>query len=270
MKNRRLWVWAVVLFGMVAVGACKSEFEQVRASGNPERILQTAYELYDKEEYLKSQTLFEIVLNQYRGTAEAEQMFFKYAYTYYYLRQYTLASHYFGNFSATFAYSPFREEALFMSAYSNYKMSPIFRLDQVSSSDAIAGFQEFVNTYPNSSRVSQCNQLIVEMRQKLEQKEFESAKLYYDLKQYQAAIHTLENLLREYPDSDNIEDVHYMLVDASYNYAVQSVFSRREERYKESIEYYRDFVRKYPSSSKRADADKIYNDCREQLQNLMQ
>ena len=112
------------------VSACKSEFERVRISGDAKLILNKAFYYYEKEEYQKSQTLFDLVLNTIRGDKDAEKAYFYYAYTYYYLKQYTLAAYYFKNFSNTFTSSAFREEAAYMSAYSNYLLSPTFRLDQ--------------------------------------------------------------------------------------------------------------------------------------------
>jgi outer membrane protein assembly factor BamD len=262
----RLILWIAVLW--VAGMGCRSEFERTRMSGNTELILNKALEYYEEEDWVKAQTLFELVLNQYRGRPEAEVIYFKYAYTYYNLQQYALSAHYFANFAQTYAYSPFREEADFMSAYSNYQMSPVFRLDQIATEEAIEGFQAFVNTYPNSDRVAECNELINEMREKLEQKAFSSAQLYYRMSDYQSAIHSFENLLTEYPDSKQAEEVQYLLVESSYNYAAKSIFEKREERYEETIEQYQDFVERYPSSMYREKVNDIYDKTLEQLKSL--
>ena len=153
----------IAFVGMsLLLSACKSEFEKIRSSGEVDRIYTKALEYYDQEEYQKAQSLFELIISSYRGKKEAEEIYFKYAYTYYYLEQYILASYYFKNFSNTYGASDLREEADFMSAYSNYQLSPTFRLDQSYSASAIEGFQLFVNTYPNSSRVEECNRLIDE------------------------------------------------------------------------------------------------------------
>lgn len=61
-----------------------------------------------------------------------------------------------------------------MSVYSLYKTSPGYRLDQSNTEKAIDGFQLFVNTYPNSKRVEECNKLIDECRAKIEFKSFEA------------------------------------------------------------------------------------------------
>lgn len=261
-------VWGMAIITVLAMG-CRSEFERIRLGGHPEIQLAKALEYYEGKEYHRAQTLFELVLNQYRGRPESEEMFFKYAYTFYHLRQYTMAAHYFQNFAATFAYSEFKEDAEFLSAYSSYQMSPIFRLDQQPTVAAIQGFQTFVNTYPSSDRVPECNRLLQEMRLKLEEKAFSNGKMYHDQKKYQAAIQSFENMLREFPESDKSELVQYLILESAYHYAVNSIFERRQERYKLALDKYRDFVKKYPSSQHRPDADELYKKGREQLKNLI-
>ncbi|MDX1477618.1 MAG: outer membrane protein assembly factor BamD [Saprospiraceae bacterium] len=265
MKIRQLRFVVVGLIFTVLAGACRSEFERARLSNDPQAILKKGYEYYDEEEYLKAQNLFELVINQFRGTAEAERLFFHYAYTHYHLRQYRLAAHYFRNFSATFAYSDLREEADYMSAYSSYKLSPIFRLDQSDTEEAIQGFQEFINAYPDSDRRELCNALIIEMRAKLERKAYDSGLLYFDMKQYQAAIQTFENMLQDFPDTHRAERVRFLILESAYLYATNSIFDRRKERYDLTLEKYNDFIRRFPDSESTPKAQAIYADTMEQL-----
>ena len=75
--------------------ACRSSFEQVRLSNDPPLILTESIKFYDKGDYLRAQTLMELILNQYRGTREGEELFFKYSYTHYHLGSYALAATYF-------------------------------------------------------------------------------------------------------------------------------------------------------------------------------
>jgi len=177
-----------ILLIISSLTACKSEFEQVRISNDPERILTTSIKYFDKGDYLRAQTLMELILNQYRGTRQGEELFFKYAYTHFHLGNYQLAATYFTNFASTFGYSSYTEDADYMTAYSYYKQSPSFRLDQESSIKAIDVFQDFANKYPDSERVAECNKLIDELRAKLEEKAYAQGLLYYDLSQYQAAM----------------------------------------------------------------------------------
>ncbi|MCI5081959.1 MAG: outer membrane protein assembly factor BamD [Saprospiraceae bacterium] len=233
---------------MMAFTSCKSEFERIRTSGDVKAIYEKAEAYYAEEEYQKAQTLYELIIGSYRGRKEAEDIYYKYAYTYYHLGRYILAAYYFKNFSSTYSTSDYREEIDFMAAYSYYELSPNYRLDQSYTSKAIDDFQLFVNTYPQSERVTQCNRLIDEMRLKLEKKAFEGAKLYYDLRQYQAAIQTFENVLKDFPETGNIEEIRYMIIRSSYELAENSVVDKQRERYTDVIKETSEFAKRYSDS----------------------
>lgn len=255
---------SLVLFGT----ACKSEFEKVRSSGDVSRIYDTALQYYENEDYQKAQTLFEIIISSYRGKQEAEDIYFKYAYTYYYLQQYILASYYFNNFSNTYATSDYRQEADFMAAYSNYQLSPSFRLDQSYTKKAIDQLQLFVNTYPNSDKVQQCNQLIDAMRAKLELKAFKAAELYFDLREYQAAIQSFENVLKDFPDSESVENIRYMIIRSAYLLAENSFVEKQSPRYREAVNLAQEFLARYDESRFRDKVQQMLDKSRDELNQL--
>ncbi len=248
----RLTVFYMLIISLLAT-SCQSGFEKVRLSNDPERILAESLKYYDKGDYLRAQTLMELILNQYRGTRQGEELFFKYAYTHYHLLNYQLAATYFTNFSNTFTYSPYSEEADFMAAYANYKQSPSFRLDQGPSVAAIDAFQDFADRYPESERVAECNDLIDELRAKLEQKAFAQGELYYNLGQYNAALTSFDNMLAEYPDTDRAEQARWLMVRSAYLYAVNSIFDKRPERYATALEKAQDYTAKHPKGQHRKD-----------------
>ena len=97
----RFSLFIILIFSLLT--ACRSSFEQVRLSNDPPLILTESIKFYDKGDYLRAQTLMELILNQYRGTREGEELFFKYSYTHYHLGSYALAATYFTIFSSTFA-----------------------------------------------------------------------------------------------------------------------------------------------------------------------
>jgi outer membrane protein assembly factor BamD len=244
MIKNLVWLLSFGLF--FGLFACKSAFEKARTSGNPTFILKKATEYYDEKEYLKAQTLYELVMPSLRGNKEAEKANFQYAYTYYHLKQYALGAYYFKNFANTFINSTFREEAAFMSAYSNYLQSPVYRLDQESTRQAIDEFQVFVNMFPGSTRVDESNKLIDEMRRKLEEKAFAEGELYYNLRQYQSAVISFDNLLRDYPESPDVERVRYLIAKADFLLSENSIVEKKEERYAETVNRCNDFLEKHP------------------------
>lgn len=264
MKNNLLTI--LIFCGIFLFNsACKSEYEKIRGSGDTELLLKKAYEYYDQEEWLRSQNLFELVIGAYKGRPEAEKAYFYYAYTQYHLGKYILASYYFKNFTSTFPNSQYREESDFMEGYAHYNLSPSYRLDQTYTEKAISAFQLFVNTYPESSRVEKCNNLISEMRIKMEQKAYAEAELYYDLRQYQSATKSFENLLRDFPDTNKAENVRFLMTKASYNLAYNSVFAKKEERFSTAYDNAMAFKKRYPNSSYQKEIETIEKNSTKQI-----
>lgn len=257
----------MAVFAAVGLG-CKSEFEKIRASGDTDLIYKQAFAYYEQQEFQRAQTLFELIIPAYRGKPELEKIYFTYADTYYKLDKFILANYYFNNFASTFPTSDLKEEAQFMAAYANYQMSPSFRLDQSYSDKAIEEFQTFANTYPNSERLKEVNRLIDEMRLKQERKAFDEGKLYYDLRQYQAATVTFENLLKDFPETSNAEQVRYYIAKASYLLASNSVYDKQEERYKKTVAYARDYLEKFKENSNYKEVKSFYDNSIKQLKQL--
>lgn len=253
---------------LCSTSACKSEFEKLRASGDAALMYQKANEYFENEEYQKALTLYEIVLASYRGKTEAEKIYYYYCQCQYKLKKYLLSSYYFNDFAKKFVNSEYKEDAEFMSAYSYFKMSPNHRLDQTNTQKAIDAFQVFVNTYPNSERVSECNRLIDEMRKKQEEKAFAEGELYFNLKQYQAANKSFENLLINFPETTDSERVRFMIVKSSFLFANNSVVTKQAERIRETIALCDTFKSKYPKSTYNKELDNIYKTCNKKLKEL--
>lgn len=257
-----------IAVSVLLISACKTEFEKVRTSGDPKVLLEKANEYFEAGDYQKAQTLYELIIPIYRGQKELEDIYYNYAYTYYNLGSYILAAYYFENFSQTFGNSPRREEIDFMSAYANYQLSPSFRLDQKYTVQAIDNLQNFINTYPNSDRLEDANTLIQELRVKLEQKAFDSSILYYDIRQYASAIQSLENLLKDFPETERAAEVRYFLVRSAFEYAENSIIERQIERYELTREKARRFVQKHPNSEYINDVKTILRRAEIKLKNI--
>jgi len=197
---------------------------------------------------MKAQTMYELVIPFYRGKEEAETLFYNYAYTHYNTDQFILANHYFSSFGRTFYNSPLKEECEFMAAYSNVQLSPNHKLDQTYSQQAIDELQQFANRYPESERVQECNELIDEIRLKLETKAFEQGELYYNLGEYLSAITAFDNMIKDFPDTKRVDEVRFIVLKSCYEWAKKSVFSKREERFNETLKRFKQFKTKHANS----------------------
>ncbi len=251
--SRSFLLWCTI--GLLAFSSCRSDFETVRTSGDLALLYKKSGEYFDKGDYLKAQQLFELVMPSFRGRPELEKLSFNYAYSHYHLQNFISAGFYFKNFSTTFLSSKLREEAEFMSAYCEYKQSPNFRLEQENTQKAIAGFQVFANNYPESPRVKQCNQLIDDLRKKLETKAADEGDLYFQLSQYQAAIRVYENMLKDFPETNAAERIRFRILQSAYLLAENSIFEKQEERFKAAIDKYNDYTQKFPRAKYRREAE---------------
>ena len=233
--------------------SCRSEFELIRTSNDPEVMLAEANKLYKNGDNYKAITLYEQLVPVFRGQDEAEEIAFNFASAHYNQKQYISASHYFKQFANTFANSEKKEEADFMAAFSNTRMSPTHKLDQSFSEKGIEALQTFVNSYPDSPRVNQCNELIDELRSKMERKSYESAKLYYKLKNYSSSVVAFENMLKDYPETQREEEIRYLVAKSSYQLAQNSVYLKKEERYLATVEKCNLFLKKFPKADKKSE-----------------
>jgi outer membrane protein assembly factor BamD len=267
LKNMIKRIFPLLILTII-LSSCNREFDKLLKSDDFGTKLAKAYEYYETEDYYKAQTLFEQVRPFYRGTEELEKIYFYYAYTQYKQNKYILSSYYFKDFTKNYSSSKFAEESTYMAAYSNYMMSPNARLEQASSLKAVDGFQLFINSYPNSDRVSKCNILIDELRAKMENKAISTADLYYKLSEYQAATHSYKNVLKDYPDTRSAEEIRLKIIQASFELANNSVDTKKEGRLEETIKEYKEFLDRHPESTLKADAEEIYTSAIKKLKDL--
>ncbi|HEY5326075.1 MAG TPA: outer membrane protein assembly factor BamD [Mucilaginibacter sp.] len=250
----------VIILLTIALGSCKSSYEKLRTSNDNAKKYSEAIKLYNRKEYSKALGLFDDLATRYRGRAEAEDLFYYYAYTNYKLRDYTSARYRFKTFADTYPSSARAEECRFMAAYCNYLDSPIFSLDQTNTNSAIDALQLFINLYPKSDRVAEAGKLIQNLRDKLEEKSYANSKLYLTISDYQAAVISFGNTIRDYPDTKYAEEVDFLTIRAQYLYSEHSSEYKQEERYNLAISYAQQFIEKYPASKYLKDAKQYIKD----------
>lgn len=245
---------AVVLFS-----SCGG-FEKIRKSSDVNYKLTKANEYFEKKDYVHANTLYKELMPIMKSTRNYEALFYKYAYTFYYLKDYVEASYYFKNFTELFPVSKDAEECEYMSAVCLFKYAPKYSLDQTNTVKALESMQSYVNRYPGSKRLSEANTYIAESQKKLEVKQADAAKLYYNISQYKAASVAYKSVLHNYPESPNGDLYTFMVMKSMYKYAKASVPAKQEERFATAISTYRELKDTYPQSKYIAEADKLYTE----------
>ncbi len=253
----------LILLNVVFLASC-SKFGRLQKTNDPLKKYEGAMKYYEKKDYSKASLLLEEAVPLLRGKAEYEPAQLTNAYCVYYMKQYETASYFFKKFTETFARSEKAEEAYYMYAYSLYKDSPSYNLDQTSTLTAITALQSYLNNYPQTPRLEEINGLIKECRAKLEQKAYATAKLYYKTVSYQsanyrAAIVELGNFQKLYPDSDYIEEITFQKIKVAHSLAKKSIDEKKVERYNEAIGFFEEFLLKYPKSSYLKEANNMYD-----------
>ncbi|RYY65657.1 MAG: outer membrane protein assembly factor BamD, partial [Chitinophagaceae bacterium] len=227
-----------------------------------------ADEYFAKKKYRFAQQLYEGLFPAFKGTPKFEEVYYKYAYSFYYQGLYRDAENMFKGYLEVFPNSAKAEEIDYMRAYSFYKQSPKLELEQVNTVKAMNMMQTFINTHPGSSRIKEATEIIDLSRQKLEQKEFRSANLFYNLEKFRAAAIAFETLLNKYPESKSGEEYKLMVVKSYYRFAKMSVPEKQLERYERVITEYQDFADRYPDGKKLKDAEEFVNLSNNQIKEI--
>jgi len=235
-------------------------FEKVIKSDDMDLKFSKAFYFYNKGDYVKAGTLFDQLAPLIRGTRRADSAYFYQAMTQYELNDYIIAGHYFGNFVQMYGNSTFIEEAAYMEAYCYYMQSPRPELDQTSTLQAIDAFRLYRIRYPNSSRVADCSRIIDELNEKLMEKAYISAQLYYNLDNYKASVVSLGNCLADFPDSKYREEIMFKLLKSKYMLAVKSIQSKQIERFQDAIDEYYSFIAEFPESRNKKEAEEMYKE----------
>ncbi|NPA67582.1 MAG: outer membrane protein assembly factor BamD [Chlorobi bacterium] len=224
------------------------EFNTAKKIQNPEKKYEKALEYYEAGKYAKAQILLEDVILSLRMTKSGEDALYKFADSYYHLKDYILAGYYFRKYVSDYPKGKHAEESQFMSAKCYYLDAPKPKLDQEATYTALKEFELFITKYPESDKIEDCNKMVDDLIARLETKSFLNAKLYYDIGYYNAASIALKNSIKDYPDTKYKEEIMYLIVKSRYKYAQNSIISKQKERYENTLKAYNDFIEKYPES----------------------
>ena len=246
---------------LILTASC-SEFSKIQKSDSITQKLEAGIKYYKSKDYYKAATLLDEVVPLLKGKAEAEDAQYYQAMTYYDDKQYVMSAYYFKDFFETYPRSARAEECSFLHAKSLYKDSPRHDLDQTVTEEAIQAFQSFLTRYPQSTFLDEVNKLTDELNKKIEFKEYENAKLFFNIKNYKSAVVVFNNFLDKYPESEYGDEIAYNRIMAQFHLAKFSVEGlKKKNRFLDTIEFYQSFIDKYPNSRYKKAAESIYDIC---------
>jgi len=251
---------AYIFISILILSTSCGEYEKLLKSTDYDLKKQKAKEYYEAGQYVKTTEILSQILPRYRATDEAEELNWINSQSYYGMKDYASAGVLFKSFTEQYPFGKYAEEATFLTAMCDYFISPRAELDQESTKAAIEGFNIFMNRYPFSTKVPEAQKLAKELEERLVEKSYLSAKVYYDMEQYKAAVTALSNSLKEFADTKFREEMMYLKLKSLFLYAENSFDIRKKERFQATLDDYFSFMEEFPESSYSKEVKKIYND----------
>ena len=259
---------SLILALLCVVFTSCSEYSRLQKSTDPDEKFQAGKNYFQEKKYAKSTTMFESIVQYFRGTPQAEELVYMLAESYMGQKDNYSASEYYQAYLRNYPRGQYAEEVRYKVAYCYYLESPDARLDQTETDNALISFYEFADLYPESEHIEQCYRYITELEDKLAYKGFLNAKLYYDLglfggNNYKACVVTAENTLREYPETKYRDDLVFVILQSKAKEASMSVPEKRAERYSDVIDEYYRYINEFSEGRHKKEANKILKEARQ-------
>ena len=254
--------------------SCVNEYNQITKSGDYTLKYEYAKQCYAQGKYSRVVPLLQELVTMKKGSTEGEECLYMLAMAEFGMKDYETASEYFKKYFSSYPKGRYAENAKYYVGESLFQNAPEPRLDQSTTMTAIAAFQEYLDIFPNAHLKDQATGRLYALQDLLVEKEYKSARLYFDLgtyfgnctnggNNYEACIVTAQNALKDYPYSNRREEFASLVMRSKYELAKMSVESKQLERYQDAEDECYGFINEYPDSKERTLAEKYIEKCKE-------
>lgn len=258
MKLPSFWSVACGALLVSSLTQC-SDYNKMLKSGNLEEKLSYAEAALDSGNCFRALPLYDELMRLTRGTERAPDIHWNRALTHDCINDFYLSRYYFQSFVKTFPNDARVEEALFRAALCSFYLSPESSLDQTDTRTAIDELQLFMDRYPASALRDSTQNMIEDLRGKLEVKAFENARLYHKTGNYKSATIAMAHAIEDYPGSPYQEELQFLIIDSHHRYAEQSTNRRKLERYNDAIQAFHTFASRFPESTRMDEARQLFD-----------
>ena len=261
----------ILLFILPFLTGC-GDYNAVTRTADYDYKYEAAKGYYAEGNYRKASEVFGQVLSVLRGTHYGDECLFLLAMSNYRSGDYESATQFFKKYYQSYPKGHYIELSRYFCAMSHYNSVVDTRLDQSNTMNALTEFSNFLEYYPNTKLRSQTQDMIFNLQDKLVEKEYMAAKLYYDLgsyrgnceidnNNYEACIVTAQNALKDYPyaSPERKEELSIMVLRSKYHLARHSIAEKRVERFRDAIDEYYAFQNEFPESQYMKEANSILN-----------
>ena len=225
-----------------------------------------ALKFYNNRQWLSAAGLFQELYPLSLGTPRADTILVLFADSYYQNGDYNMASFHFRDYVRRYPNTDRTEDAFFRCIQAVYKTCPDYSLDQSNTQFAIEQIKTFLQAYPDSKHIEECNTMLDDLRLKLARKKLEIVKLYYNTDHYEACQITAQSFFNEYAYSPLMPEAVYYLVLNNYEYAKRSTERKKPERLKACLDACQRMSNNYPDSKYAKETEKIAQEVTKQLE----
>lgn len=272
-KSMRKFFPIIIVSAMLLTG-CANEFNQVYKTSDYSYKYEYAKECFMKGKYTRAVTLLQDLVTLQKGTDNAQEGLYMLAMAQYLGKDYESAAATFKKYYSSYPKGVYAEMAQYYIGQSLYMSTPEPRLDQSQTVAAISAFQDYLDLFPDAKYKETAQNRLFALQDKLVQKEFYSAQLYYDLGQYfgnctnggnnyEACIITAQNALKDYPYTSMREKFALLIMKSKYELAQQSIEEKKFERFQDAEDECYGFINEYPDSKSKSLAEKFISKCKE-------
>lgn len=265
---RPIIIITAAITAALSLASC-NDYTKLQKSADYGYKYEVAKQYYAQGQFNRANLFLQDVYTMMKGTDKGEESLFLLAMSNFRARSYDAAVAYFKKYYQTYPKGIYTEKAHYFCALALYNNTPEVKLDQTETFEAVTEFQTYLELYPASERAERVQAYIFALQDKLVEKEYLSAKLYFDLgsyfgncanggSNYQACIVTAENAIKDFPYTQRREDLAMLVLKAKFDLAAQSVDTKKEERYHDAIDEYYGFTNEYPESKYTKEAQQLF------------
>ena len=266
----------IIIFSCVALlmSSCKSEFNAVYKYGDADAKYEYAKEFFARGKFQNASVLLQELVTMKKGSEEAQECLYLLGMAQYNNQDYEAASETFKKYGSSYPRGIYAEPAAFYVGQALFESSPEPRLDQSPTNGAINAYQQFMDLFPDSKLRARAQDRLYILYDKLIQKEYLSAELYYNLggyfgninsndeSNYNASIITAQNALKTYPYCSLREEFMLLIMKSKFQLAENSTQEKRLERYRDAEDECYGFINEFPEAKNVATAEKFIAKCK--------
>ena len=271
--KRNIIIILLTAFVMSSCGNFTNLYKHKLADKDYDYLYEAAKEYYVAGQYSQAITLLNDVITILKGSDRGEESVYMLAMSYLKEKDYAIAAQSFQQYYTSYPRGVYTERARFYAGKALWISTPESQLDQADTFKAIQELQLFLEFFPNSIYRTEAEKIIFDAQDKLVEKEYDAAKLYYNLGTYlgnnfRSCVICAQNALKDYPYTKYREDLSLLVVKAKYEEAVHSVHDKKAERYRDAVDECYAFKNEFPESANIKNVDELLLKSEEALKEL--